>query len=59
MAQHVQYDIYLRAHETPAALRAGLEKYSRFYNGRRLHTALNRRTSDAVYFEQTALTAAA
>jgi putative transposase len=52
-------DIYLRAYETPAALRAGLEKYFRFYNGRRRHTALNRRTPDAVYFEQTALTAAA
>ena len=52
-------DVYLRAYETPAALRAGLEKYFRFYNGRRRHTALNRRTPDAVYFEQTALTAAA
>ncbi len=52
-------DIYLRAYETPAALRAGLEKYFRFYNSRRRHSALNRRTPDAVYFEQTALTAAA
>ena len=52
-------DIYLRAYETPAALRAGLEKYFRFYNARRRHTALNRRTPDAVYFEQTALTSAA
>jgi len=52
-------DVYLRAYETPAALRAGLEKYFRFYNGRRRHTALNRRTPDAVYFEQTVLTAAA
>jgi len=52
-------DVYLRAYETPAALRAGLENYFRFYNGRRRHTALNRRTPDAVYFEQTALTTAA
>ena len=60
MAQCVKYeDIYLRAYETPAALRAGLEKYFRFYNSRRRHSALNRRTPDAVYFEQTTLTAAA
>ncbi len=52
-------DVYLRAYETPAALRAGMEKYFRFYNARRRHTALNRRTPDAVYFEQTALTTAA
>ena len=52
-------DVYLRAYETPAALRAGLAKYFRFYNGRRRHTALNRRTPDAVYFEQMALTTAA
>lgn len=44
-------DIYLRAYETPAALRAGLERYFRFYNGRRRHAALNRRTPDAVYFD--------
>jgi putative transposase len=52
-------DVYLRAYETPAALRTGLEKYFRFYNARRRHTALNRRTPDAVYFEQTALMTAA
>jgi len=42
-------DIYLRAYETPAALRAGLTRYFEFYNGRRRHTALHRRTLDAVY----------
>ena len=52
-------DIYLRAYETAAQLRAGLEKYFRFYDSRRRHGALNRRTPDAVCFEQTALTAAA
>ena len=52
-------DVYLRAYETPAALRAGLEKYFRFYNARRRHTGLDRRTPDAVYFEQTALLSAA
>ncbi len=47
-------DIYLRAYETPAALRAGLTRYFAFYNSRRRHTALGRRTPDAVYFGQAA-----
>ena len=47
-------DVYLRAYETPAALRAGLNRYFEFYNTRRRHTALDRRTPDAVYFEQIA-----
>ncbi len=45
-------DVYLRAYETPAALRAGLGHYFEFYNTRRRHTALDRHTPDAVYFEQ-------
>ena len=44
-------DVYLRAYETPAALRVGLTRYFDFYNARRRHTALDRRTPDAVYFE--------
>ncbi len=43
-------DIYLRAYETPQALRRGLQSYFAFYNGRRRHAALDRRTPDAVYF---------
>ena len=39
-------------HATPAALRVGLERYFRFYNGHRRHTALNRRTPDDVYYDQ-------
>jgi len=46
-------DIYLHAYETPAALRAGLTRYFDFYNTRRRHRALGRRTPDAVYFDQT------
>ena len=42
-------DVYLRAHETPAALRIGLAHYFQFYNTERRHQALNRRTPDAVY----------
>ena len=43
-------DIYLKAYETPAELRAGLERYFRFYNAQRGHTALDRQTPDEVYF---------
>jgi putative transposase len=47
-------DVYLRAYETPAELRAGLTRYFDFYNSRRRHSALDRRTPDAVYFHQAA-----
>lgn len=45
-------DVYLRAYETPAELRAGLTRYFTFYNAKRRHSALDRRTPDAVYFDQ-------
>ena len=45
-------DVYLRAYETPAELRTGLTHYFAFYNARRRHSALDRRTPDAVYFNQ-------
>ena len=41
-------DIYLRAYETPAELRVGLTRYFTFYNTQRRHSALDRRTPDAV-----------
>ena len=52
-------DVYLRAYETPAALRAGLTNYFTFYNTERGHQALNRQTPDAIYFEQTPVETAA
>jgi len=45
-------DVYLRAYETPTELREGLARYFTFYNTRRRHSALDRRTPDAVYFDQ-------
>ena len=49
----VKYEeVYLRAYETPAELRRGLTRYFDFYNARRRHSALDRRTLDAVYFGQ-------
>ncbi len=45
-------DVYLRAYETPAELRKGLARYFEFYNTRRRHSTLDRRTPDAVCFDQ-------
>jgi putative transposase len=44
-------DVYLHAYETPVELRTGLARYFEFYNTRRRHSALDRRTPDAVYFD--------
>lgn len=43
-------DVYLHAYEVAAALRAGLARYFKFYNGQRRHSSLGRRTPDSVYF---------
>ena len=42
-------DIYLRDYEDGTQTRAGLDKYFRFYNTDRLHTALGNRTPRGVY----------
>ena len=56
----VKYEnVYLHAYETPAALHDGLARYFAFYNTRRRHSALDRRTPDAVYFENVAVKLAA
>lgn len=48
----VKYEeVYLHAYDTVSAARAGLSRYFTFYNTRRPHRALDRRTPDAVYFE--------
>jgi len=47
-------DVYRRADETPTELRTGLGRYRAFYNPRRRPGALDRRTPDAVYFDQVA-----
>ena len=52
-------DVYLHAYDTPAALRAGLTCYFQFYNGRRRHSSLGRRTPDVVYFGTTGFGTAA
>ena len=53
LLRSVKYeDVYLHAYETPTELRAGLARYFTFYNTRRRYSALDRRTPDAVYFDQ-------
>ena len=52
-------EVYLHAYESVSAARAGIARYLQFFNTRRPHSALDRRTPDAVYFESLPLAAAA
>ncbi|NIB45249.1 IS3 family transposase [Pseudomaricurvus alkylphenolicus] len=52
----VKYEeVYLHAYDTVSDARAGLDRYFRFYNGRRPHSSLDRKTPDEVYFNTTPL----
>ncbi|HET7586195.1 MAG TPA: IS3 family transposase [Gemmatimonadaceae bacterium] len=47
----VKYEeVYLHAYETVSQVRAGLSRDFQFFNHRRPHAALSRRTPDSVYF---------
>ena len=49
----VKYEeVYLRAYDSVSEARASIGRYLDFYNGRRPHTSLDRRTPDQVYFNQ-------
>ena len=52
-------EVYLHAYDSVAGARSGIARYMRFFNSRRPHTALDRRTPDAVYFDSLTLAAAA
>jgi putative transposase len=52
-------EVYLHAYDTVSEARAGIERYLAFYNQRRPHSSLARRTPDAVYFNRLPLQAAA
>ena len=52
-------EVYLHAYENVSAARAGIARYLQFFNTRRPHSALDRRTPDAVYFDALPLAAAA
>jgi putative transposase len=43
-------EVYLRAYDTVAEARASIDRYLTFYNGRRPHSSLDRRTPDQAYF---------
>ena len=52
-------EIYLRAYDTVSEARASIGRYLAFYNGRRPHSSLDRRTPDQAYFDRLPQTAAA
>lgn len=56
----VKYEeVYLHAYDTVSAARSGLTRYFQFYNTRRPHSALDRRTPDEVYFDSLPIAQAA
>jgi putative transposase len=52
-------EVYLHAYDTVSAAKESLTRYISFYNSRRPHTALDRQTPDAAYFNRLPLAAAA
>jgi putative transposase len=56
----VKYEeVYMKAYDDVPEARHSLGRYITFYNGRRPHTALDRRTPDQAYFNPSPLRAAA
>ncbi|MGA9599101.1 MAG: integrase core domain-containing protein, partial [Methylocystis sp.] len=52
-------EVYLRAYETVPEARASIAGYFAFYNARRPHSALDRRTPNEAYFGVPAMPVAA
>jgi putative transposase len=56
----VKYEeVYLRAYESVGEARASLGRYLNFYNSKRPHSSLGKRTPDEAYFSATTIAAAA
>ena len=56
----VKYEeVYLKAYESVAEARSSIGRYLEFYNGRRPHSALDRRTPDQAYYDSLPLCVAA
>ena len=56
----VKYEeVYLRAYDSVSHARASLGRYLDFYNRKRPHSSLDRRTPDRAYFESAVLQARA
>ena len=51
-------DVYLKAYDSMAAVKASPGRYFAFYNTERRHQSLDRRTPDSVYYESAAKMAA-
>jgi putative transposase len=50
----VKYEeVYLKAYDSVGQARASLGRYLDFYNRKRPHSSLDRRTPDRAYFEST------
>jgi putative transposase len=46
-------EVYLFAYGNLAEARAGLDRYMRYYNGKRRHSSLGKQTPDEVYYQAT------
>ena len=56
----VKYEeVYLHAYDSVSHARTSLDRYFQFYNSKRPHTALERKTPDQVYFKSLPLPKAA
>jgi len=56
----VKYEeVYLRAYESVGDAGASIGRYFEFYNARRPHSGLDRRTPDEAYFDPSPYVAAA
>ncbi len=56
----VKYEeVYLRAYDSVFEARASIARYLAFYNARRAHSSLDRRTPDEAYFAVQMIAAAA
>ena len=51
-------EIYLQVYEAVSHARVSIGRYLDFYNGRRPHSGLGRKTPDQAYFNQPLLAAA-
>jgi putative transposase len=50
-AQSIKYEeVYLRAYDSVAQAKKGIARYIDFYNVRRPHSSLDKRTPDEFYF---------
>ena len=52
-------EVHLHAHDPVSAAKVGIARYVAFYNARRPHSSLDRKTPDMVYVNSQPLSAAA